>query len=398
MTESHQDRTALVYAAALALMPLLAAIAPRALAGFPALAGLAGFLAVAWQRRSFAGILNRPALLIAGLITGFSLCSILWSVAPGETFERSWKTAPILAGLVFMISTAVILPAQALRKGLRWLPHAVFGAAFLLTVDFVAGYPLFRMLNGFAQNASVNASLLNRGIVFLCLCVFPAMAVAQKKSLAFLIPCIAAVPVALSDSQSAQVGLLAGLACLALFPRGKNWAWRAAAAAVVVYTMLMPWIALMAFSYAGTIDGSHYFGEGGAYGAQRLEIWHFIADSIIRHPMLGHGVEAARGMHFLTQQRFFDSDTVLHPHNVVLQIWLEGGAAGIACVTVLLLWLLQKIREMPDEARRFILPLYVTTLCIASTAYGIWQGWWVGLLTLLAAYAVLAGKIPFLKE
>ncbi len=388
---TDEKKTACLFAAALAALPLLAICAPRALAGLPGMIGLAGFLALALHKKTLP-VFNKPAVLISFGILALSLCSALWAGDPVEVLGRTGKSAPILLGFVLLESVIAALPADAVNKSMRLMPWSVILASAVLTIEYETGFPLYRLMNGIVPDAAINASLLNRGIVFLSLCVFPAMAFCEKPWLAVIVLCAAALPVFLSDSQSAQMGLLAGLLCFAIFPRRHVWAWRGLAVLVASYFVLMPWMAQNAFAWADAVNASPYFGKGGAYGAQRLEIWHFISASIFQHPVLGYGTEAARTMRFVTEQRFFDSETVLHPHNVALQIWLEFGLLGIFAACVLIGWLLEKTRRMHDRARCFVLPLFIMTVAIASTAYGMWQGWWLGLLTLLAAYALMIGK------
>jgi O-antigen ligase len=263
-----------------------------------------------------------------------------------------------------------------------------------MAMEYVFDFPVYRLLNHVPATQKMNASFLNRGMIVLALTLFAATGAAmraEKNKWIWAGACIAAFMLAAfqSDSQSAQLGLLAALLAMTMFPLQQRWAWRVLPVLIALLLFSLPWIAHWAFMYADDVDASSWMGKGGAYGAQRLEIWHFIAQAIFAHPWLGYGTEAARVMTFDSQMRFFDSNTVLHPHNFGMQIWLEFGALGIALACVMFAWIVRMIAHAPMPQRRFILAGFVAAFAVASTAYGMWQGWWVGLLTLVVVYMVM---------
>lgn len=399
MTAFSEQRTGKMMAIALAFAPLLALIAPRAMAGYPLLIGLAAFISLAFLHKSLPSI-NRPALIAACGILTLSLCSTLWAFSPEEALDRTIQTFPILLGLVLLISAAGNLDARAMASGIRLMPYILAFTGLIMAMEYWLNYPVYRMLNNVDVTKKVNPSLLNRGQIIMALTAFSAFATAwilEKgwRRHILLASCIGtlAASAAFSSSQSAQMGLLAGALCMIIFPAEKNWAWRILILLIVGFLIALPWISYAAFVWADDINASKYFGNGGAYGAQRLEIWHFIAGKIFQHPLLGYGTEAARMMTFTTDKLYFDSNTVLHPHDFGLQVWLEFGALGIVLASLMLGWICEAIHKTPLPVRRFILSAFIVTLAVASTSYGMWQGWWLGLLILVAAYSVILTRI-----
>jgi O-antigen ligase len=68
----------------------------------------------------------------------------------------------------------------------------------------------------------------------------------------------------------------------------------------------------------------------------------------------------------------------LHTHNGPLQIWLELGLVGALLATALVLALGWQATS-PGSAGAF-----ACAIAIASLSYGVWQGWWLCLLAMLA--------------
>jgi O-antigen ligase len=79
----------------------------------------------------------------------------------------------------------------------------------------------------------------------------------------------------------------------------------------------------------------------------------------------------------------------LHPHNGILQVWLELGMPGLILLSLLIGYVAlvrAKERSVPYAASvrmGTILPV-ITVGCLA---FGVWQNWWVASLWLTAALA-----------
>lgn len=124
---------------------------------------------------------------------------------------------------------------------------------------------------------------------------------------------------------------------------------------------------------------------------QRLEIWNFIAGHIFEHFLYGSGVEATRAIQsFDTNQIYYPSDTVLHPHNFALQIWIEFGLVGATLAVMFCAHMLHLIRtKLSVDNARVALPVFVAWLSVNTTGYGIWQSWWLGASFFTLALVVL---------
>ena len=91
--------------------------------------------------------------------------------------------------------------------------------------------------------------------------------------------------------------------------------------------------------------------------------------------------------------KYMKTDTVLHPHNAVLQIWLEFGAAGIIAAMAFVAFLFRRIETLPALQQKYYMLLFVVMLSILSTGYGLWQAWLIGMLNAITAMSVMAVRI-----
>jgi O-antigen ligase len=137
----------------------------------------------------------------------------------------------------------------------------------------------------------------------------------------------------------------------------------------------------------------------------RMTIWGFTGRHIAEKPLWGWGMEASRaipGADEEVQVWRYDSDgqrtnvglkeplLPLHPHNAVLQVWLELGVPGAALLLAFLLVVLAAIARLPRIGRAAASGAVAGTFAIATVSFGFWQSWWQASMWLAAAFLVLA--------
>jgi O-antigen ligase len=142
------------------------------------------------------------------------------------------------------------------------------------------------------------------------------------------VPClvVVAVGLALTFSRGAVLGLMAGgAALLALRRPPRGWLLYAGAIAVAI-------------TIFGLVAGERLFatGSGGAMSSREL-IWRSSLRMLADHPLTGVGLDQ-----FLYQfsRRYVDpagwsERYTSHPHNLVLDVWLRLGVAGLVIFTAL---------------------------------------------------------------
>jgi len=362
----------------LAVAPLFALVAVAAIAGaMPAL------LQAAWPRAGIA--LFAIAILWAG-------ASSLWALQP-DLVWRLWISITVSAiGGLALIAVADTLPIVERERVGRFL---VIGLVIALTVLTIEAIPRYLGLRPTPQQWIIthlarrfNPSSLNRASTLIALVAWIGAATLARRygwPRACLLPAWAALVAPAFESLAAVVASMVAAGAALLVAYAGQTTRRLAIASVVVGFTLMPliphWQVFYRYFANRTRDGSVW---------HRTEIWSFVADRIAERPLLGWGLNAARAVP--GGKELFEPGVEklpLHPHNAVLQLWLELGAVGAAiggAIAILILY----AATSPAHARGTRIGMTAAAaaaLTIAATAYGLWQGWWMAALWLVAALA-----------
>lgn len=387
------EKAAFVFVCLLSFLPVLAVFAPRFLAYGPSLIGLAiyiyyGIKYGAWKPQ------NRALLLAVLIIPALAGLSSLWSVDRLETLERTAKMMLVLIPAALGISSLRYTPRSVVKKWLWLTPLSVGLCLGLVYFQLLFDMPLYKLLNGLSQKEFANPSELNRPTVTGILSLFISLAILrtyQMKKAMFILLLLTLAVLSATQSQSAILAVLAGAVLFAGMPARRPWVWSFLFLVTAALILWAPFLGLQLFGYVADLDGSalrNFFAN--SYAAERLEIWHFVSKHILYQPWLGYGIEATRSITFETHQIYYEAASVLHPHNFALQIWIEFGALGALVSCGMLYYLLQKIRAHGDrEVIRMEMATLYATMAVAAVGYGLWQGWWLGLLTLLCFYTTL---------
>jgi O-antigen ligase len=123
----------------------------------------------------------------------------------------------------------------------------------------------------------------------------------------------------------------------------------------------------------------------------RVEIWHYAAQKIAEKPLLGWGFDASRTLGGTTQFVLEQPDGAkitfpgvsllpLHPHNGILQVWLEMGAAGALLLMGMMYGIGQRLAANEREHGRLggamASAVTASALSVGLLSFGLWQSWW----------------------
>ncbi|HEV7372045.1 O-antigen ligase family protein [Arenibaculum sp.] len=389
-TKDHQRQATVtgIFGVIAVLAPLLGAAVPRAVAPLLIVGGFAA--AVTWWMSN-----RRPPPVAVAWIAAFaalivvSAMSTTWAPDPDKGRDQAVQFLLLFTPALALASVAATL--QPVPGRFRLLPVTFAAGGLLLLFDLLAGLPLYNLARGQVAFDG-NPNDLNRNMVVLAAVVWPAAMVlwtTGRPLAATMLPLGLAVPVMLGESQSAQLGLIAGVAALALAAVGREWTRRAFGAVTVLV-------------FLGVVPAAMWLHDKGMAldllppsARHRLDIWHFTAGHILEKPLFGWGLEASRELGQGTVSTVVEGEGALmplHPHNAFLQIWLELGAVGVASVLVILLLALRGIGRMPEATHPPVLAAYAAGMAMVSISYGIWQSWWLATLLLTAALIVAVAR------
>ena len=388
MTSIREDRV-LCWAGFAA--PVIGAYAPLGLAPLVVVTALAAVII----RRVAGGpwpAARWAIAVILGAAFVWALASITWGIEPhGSALSGVLRLALVILSGVATIEVAAGLSAQQRETVRRGLLAGLGATLLLLAVDRVFDAPIRRLL---PMSPSISApgyvlENFNRGISFVAIVVFPAAAAlwARRGAVAGLALWTATFVVALLlTSGSAQLGMiLGGLAFAAVWGAPRLFG-KVIAIGLTVLVLAMPLLARAIpppdeLPPVGTLPIPNS-------GHHRLQIWRFAADRILERPLLGWGYDSSRSIPGANASLAKSEPALpLHPHNAMLQWWLElgivGGVLGAAVVAAIATAMRHAvIGRVAFAAANGQL---VCGFVIAALGFGAWQGWWVAALMLSAA-------------
>lgn len=396
----HPSREAAWAASSLLLTfaaaPLVGVFVPLGMA--PLLVATGCLAAIALWRARLLPIWNAPAILALAAIYLWALLSTSWAIDPRQAAFGSAKLA--LSGVL-----GAVLATAAARFRPRLLPMAlILGgglAVLVLGIEYVSQHILTDWITLLRHGEpTFGKSSLNRGASVLAVFCWPLVGLlwtdlSRKAAIAMALGVFTVVLI--SDNSTAKMAISASvLGALGIFALPRVFP-RVLAVMFGAYIVLIPVLAgqlpppQQSFEQWDRLPFSMH---------HRLTIWQFTADRIGERPGLGWGFDAARsipgGETTVIVQRPKDNLTgveqmmPLHPHNAVLQVWMELGVVGAALVTALL-WLLTR-RGATLPARSIASLTAFATLCsafvVANVSFGFWQSWWQATMWIAASGCV----------
>ncbi|BAE48908.1 Lipid A core - O-antigen ligase and related enzyme [Paramagnetospirillum magneticum AMB-1] len=397
-----------ILALAALVAPGIGMLAPLGMAPL-FIATVLGILLLEWRQRLWTAFPRFLGLILC-MICGWAGLTALWAVDPARSLLAAAQLALNTLGGVILIGAAKRLRSQAAAKvGAALMIGIVLGMG-LFVIGLVSGRRLEALLRAM-QNRDllpyywVSIQVFNRGVCVTALAALPAMALLwverrQRQLAATGIPVVTMMII--SKALAAKVLLGIELAALALFRKPSRLLGitvGAFLAALVVFiplgTRMLPPPQVSA-NWAFVPYSSHH----------RLTIWGFVTDRIFERPVLGWGMDSARaipggeddeivyfefrhGSDGSSRAEVAEQHLPLHPHNAVLQWWLELGGVGALLFAVLLArlgWLAVGPRQSPAMAVCGG-ALLVGACVVSSVSFGFWQSWWQCTMWFLAAWA-----------
>ena len=373
--------------AATLLAPTLGLFAPLGIAPLLVATTLAGLIVARMRGEPWPLPRGAVAIAIAAAMI-WAAVSLAWDIVPllPAAFGLARLTLLLVCGLI-VVEIARHLTAEARREVARWLVAGLALALVAATIERIWDSPLRRLvpLRAGWSDISVFESY-DRGLVLLALFGMAAtLALWRRNRRAALGLWLANFAVILTFAMGAAklaVGMGAAVTLLAM--------WRARATILVVgaFTILLIAVGPVAVGLMPSVDkvplGSLPIPNSAHH---RLIIWKFTADRIAEKEIAGWGYDSSRAIPGSTVLLNTDSPALpLHPHNGVLQWWLELGVVGAVLGMAFLIALLCAIARLRDATdRAAALGLYAGAMTVVNLSFGIWQGWWVAALFLSAA-------------
>jgi len=312
--------------------------------------------------------------------------SSYWAIEPEFAAEQALQM--LISFLVVVVILRLLPPLDEDR--LRYTaPFGIALASTILIVELATPGILRPLIYG------SNPAYLNRSMVTVSLLMWPALALtsgrfatAQKFGLVALV----AAAVIVSSSLSSMLALAAGLLVMALAFVSNRLAALGVLAVTAAAFVAMPMTAKLVsdLAFETGVDTMVDIST-----ERRLEIWEAFSRAALERPIFGWGLEASRyfGLRDLPGVDW-TIGPVHHPHNPILQIWVELGAIGVALAAIAMIGMILGIGHMPASRRPYAYGAATATLAISTVSHGAWQSWWICLLLLLVALFNIREEYP----
>lgn len=313
----------------------------------------------------------RPDPTVAAFVLAL-LASILLldlgAVYPAVSWQRLWQEATILLPLAVLSSPRM----QARIDDSRLWPivaKAALVGACALGIEFLAGAPLLLAIKGNATGLT----FYNRGISYVAVFSFPLLGFlwsSGRRWQAVLFVLVMAIPVEFTDSRATRAALILGLATTMLAFIAPFLV-RVVLNLVFLALLLSPWAATFVF-----IHNQPWIRRLPPSWQHRVEIWDYMSYRIFDRPWRGWGIGSSRLLDYAEphgSSYVWMAERAGHPHNGILQLWVELGIPGVVFGTAFALWLLWRCGRMPARLRPFAYGAWVAALCVSLVAYNFWD-------------------------
>lgn len=354
-------------------------------------------------------IKNRDLISLRGILSlilvflTMILVSSAWSLTPSNTFTTGLSLFPTLVGgyLVSYFACSASTEARDILR--RFFVYGILVGLAIFIVDIGRSELIFYLGSNDDTSIANLISFWNSrkpSIGIAALVLWP-WAYAAKRTLGWkwtvAIAATVSIVIFLSGSNAAILAILAGSAIgLIIWTFGKSIA-KILPILFVAAVAVMP--AAPGLLTDPTSPDARYNGFDPS-AIHRILIWQTAAATIPDRPWLGHGFDSSRALPEATTRKqyiflpatsrswtIFSEGIPLHPHNLILQVWIELGFLGAILLATFLVTLSRTIVLFcSDKAGVAIgFSLLVSAATIASISFGAWQAWWLATLMLCAA-------------
>lgn len=315
----------------------------------------------------------------------WATAAVFW--APHNAWS-AWAKAIVLVVLTVMLVVGLeALPSERLRRFAPWVAAAAGGLFFLLMVERATG-GFFIHIERSTSASDTLYNVLSGGLTLLCCLAFCAAYFLWQKF----------------SRRGMAIGFVAGCFVLSLFYRMDAAPVALGVGAVgfllirrlgrPMFAFLGIWLVVITLAWgsvaslAWNMNAPVWLDDHGLRNwASRILIWHGVAQLIADNSIVGYGFDSSR---IVGQGRV----SFLHPHNGVLQVWLELGMVGVllmyASAARAARVLVQNARDTTVMA--VAAATVVTFSVFWSLSFGIWQGWYLAVAGITVAALVLLYK------
>lgn len=311
---------------------------------------------------------NKPVIIWVLVVLGVMALLTLQATHPDVSWHMVAQEASIMLPLALFFHPRVIdqfNPAKffALVTGAAAIAAVAFG------IEVALDTPLLQMVRGHG----VSFTEYNRGISYLAVFAFPLMGYLWLKKprwqLAVFIALIL-IPVLLTESRATRLAFfIGGVVTLAAHITARHT--QRGLTMLVGMLLMMPFLVTSIF-----LEHPNWVQSLPPSWHHRVEIWDYMSYRIFEKPWAGWGLGSSYLLPFAQphgNMYQYVTQPAGHPHNVILQLWVELGFGGLVLGIATITTLLGKAARLATPIVPFAFGAWAAALCISTVAYSFWD-------------------------
>lgn len=363
-----------------AILPLLALISGLAMAPLMIVAAFASTIALA-SRHMFGDIWQNRISEVFLIALFYPALTLSWTPVVSDASMHFLRVMGIIASGIIVLHLNTLAGSTRPRIIERTLVVGVLLALTIACIEITTQGFVVKELLMATGRTHFTMEDLNRGACILAIIAWPASLALYRlgyRKNAYLLGIAILLILSHLESLAATLAMATGLAAAAMIIFLRQYGAIIIRIGIVAVILLTPIIAV-------NLTKAEYYREfipGLPDSAlHRIYIWKFAAEKAQEQPILGWGFRSSRHIDGGDQDSYAKGKVMLpqHPHNAVLQVWLELGLVGVAIYLAIVLAVLRSInlycRHYFDKA--CCTAMLVSYLTIGMLAFDIWQIWWI---------------------
>ncbi len=380
------------------IVALLAAFAPLQV-WIPAICVAAAVLLRRLIARDMRGLRHPKFVLAILAVVVWGALTSFWSIDPERSLEKSAKLLLFGSSLIILFDAAMKLTPEERKSFAGWLTFS----ALVFVILTLGKFAKIEIVTYWISQKTVLGNefdTLNRTASILAIFVWPsALAIFQvygrRAAMGFVWLCGLTVFLLPPFAPPLALVIGAGVFAAALYSQKLGIAilclgFAAFIAMVLLLDTLVPRANEILLANIDTPNSE----------VHRFVIWQFAADRILEQPIFGWGLDSSRVFPGGNEQLFLfttpDGNSAtgaampLHPHNSVIQIWLELGLVGLGLIAILigLAWRGMTHLRSGRAGAAAVMATVASGFVVAQLGFGVWQGWWLATLGIAAIYVL----------
>lgn len=348
---------------------------------------------------------SRALLVAVAPLLGWAAMSLVWTLDPGAGVHVLVRLLLLTAAAAVLVTGAALVPPESRPRLFSVMIWSGVGLALALIVTqayFRWGIHWIYSLTDIRLSDD-KRNVINGAVATLAVLSWPLMRAAFLRTNlvgAGLLALLIVAALALGFSRSPLMGWLVGAVGFTVVRLWGAAAVRPLIAVAILLSLATPW-AMRQFV------ATPWYQENILYlpwdQQHRLRIWDFASSRIADRPLIGWGLDSSRIMPGASDpivgvRHLQEAEQMpLHPHNGVMQLWLELGVVGILMWSALLVAMGRAISGLARRDRwggAFAAGVALTFGGQMVISFGVWQNWWLSVAVLGLIYCVAVQPRP----